>query len=100
MAGQGYYNAGFYSNPTVDGYLDQAMTAHSEQEALPYWQKAQWDSETGFSALGDAPWAWLVNLYHVYFVSQCLDVGPQRVQPHGHGWPITANIVEWQWTCK
>lgn len=99
MGGQGWYNTGFYSNPIVDNYLDQAMRALSEQEALPFWKKAQWDGATGFSALGDAAWAWLVNLDHVYFVSECLDTGKQRVQPHGHGWPITANIVEWRWTC-
>lgn len=100
MRGQGWYNTGFYSNPVVDGYLDQALSSVSEKEAIPYWKKAQWDGTTGFSALGDAAWAWLVNLDHVYFVSQCLDTGKQRIQPHGHGWPITANIVEWQWTCK
>ncbi|MCX7681096.1 MAG: ABC transporter substrate-binding protein [Anaerolineae bacterium] len=99
MGGQGWYNTGFYSNPTVDGYLDRALTAITEADAIPYWKKAQWDGTTGFSALGDAAWAWLVNLDHVYFVSECLDVGKQRVQPHGHGWPITANIVEWTWTC-
>ena len=29
----------------------------------------------------------------------CLDVGELGVAPHGHGWPITANLVEWRWTC-
>ncbi len=99
MAGQGWYNTGFYSNATVDGYLDAALGAVSEADAIPYWKKAQWDGATGFAAQGDAAWAWLVNLNHVYFVSDCLNVGQQRVQPHGHGWPITANIVEWTWTC-
>ncbi len=100
MAGQGWYNTGFYSNPTVDGYLDRALNSISEAEAIPYWKKAQWDGTTGFTVQGDAAWAWLVNLNHVYFVSECLDVGRQRVQPHGHGWPITANITEWRWTCS
>lgn len=99
MGGQGWYNAGFYSNPTVDSYLDRALSARTEADAIPYWKKAQWDGTTGFSTQGDAAWAWLVNLDHVYFVHECLDVGKQRVQPHGHGWPITANIVEWKWTC-
>ncbi|MCX7854644.1 MAG: ABC transporter substrate-binding protein [Anaerolineae bacterium] len=99
MGGKGWYNTGFYSNPTVDAYLDRALFSRTEEEAIPFWKKAQWDGTTGFSALGDAAWAWLVNLDHVYFVSECLDVGKQRVQPHGHGWPITANIVEWKWTC-
>ena len=49
---------------------------------------------------GDAAWAWLVNLDHTYFVSTCLDVGESRMEPHGHGWPITSNINTWRWTCQ
>lgn len=100
MGGVEWYNPGFYSNPKVDAYLDQAMAAASEEEAIPFWKKAQWDGETGFSAKGDAAWAWLVNLNHTYFVDNCLDVGQSQVEPHGHGWPITANIASWKWTCK
>ncbi len=100
MGGVEWYNPGFYSNPIVDAYLDQAMAAASEAEAIPFWKKAQWDGETGFTAKGDAAWAWLVNLNHTYFVDNCLDVGQSQVEPHGHGWPITANIAKWKWTCK
>ena len=96
-AGTEYYNAGFYSNLAVDGYMDQALAATSEEEALTYWRKAQWDGQTGFSARGDAPWAWLVNLNHLYLVNENLDTGKQKIQPHGHGWPVTDNIVEWRW---
>ena len=97
MQGSGSYNAGFYSNPQVDKYMEQALAASTAEEAYEYWQKAQWDGTTGLSAKGDAPWAWLVNLEHVYLVNEQLDIGKQRIQPHGHGWPITANIAEWQW---
>jgi peptide/nickel transport system substrate-binding protein len=99
QAGQGWYNTGFYSNPTADKYLDLAMSATSEREANAYWQKAQWDGTTGLSWRGDAPWAWLVNLDHLYFTDECLELGEQGVQPHGHGWPITAHITQWQWVC-
>ena len=47
-----------------------------------------------------AAWAWLVNLDHTYLVDERLDVGTSRVEPHGHGWPITANIVDWHWKKK
>lgn len=100
QAAQGdFYNAGYYANQAIDENLDLAMGAPSEAEAIAFWQAAQWDGETGFTAQGDAAWAWLVNLDHTYFVSDCLDIGQPQVEPHGHGWPITANIAEWEWTC-
>ncbi|UOQ95637.1 ABC transporter substrate-binding protein [Halobacillus shinanisalinarum] len=95
--GEGWLNAGFYSNPTVDKYMEQALAASSEAEAIQYWQKAQWDGETGYSVKGDAAWAWLVNLKHLYLVKEGLDIGEQKVHPHGHGWPITDVITQWHW---
>lgn len=92
-----YRNAGFYSNPVVDSYLDQARQAASFAESIPMWKKAQWDGKTGFSVPGDAAWAWLVNLDHIYFINQHLNVGKSQMEPHGHGWPITANIDQWKW---
>lgn len=96
MAGVEYYNPGFYSNPRVDAYLDQALAANSEEEAIEYWKKAQWDGKTGLCARGDAPWAWLVNLNHLYLIREDLDIGKQKIQVHGHGWPVTDNIAEWR----
>lgn len=95
--GEGYYNTNYYSNPTVDDYMDKAMRATSQEEANEWWEKAQWDGTTGLSARGDAPWVWLVNLKHLYFIHEDLDIGKQKVQPHGHGWPITENIEQWHW---
>ena len=101
QAAQGdFYNAGYYANQAIDDTLDLAMGAPSEAEASAFWQAAQWDGTTGFTTQGDAAWAWLVNLNHTYFVSDCLDIGQPQVEPHGHGWPITANIAEWAWTCS
>ncbi|WP_428912556.1 ABC transporter substrate-binding protein [Niallia sp. Krafla_26] len=96
-AGIDYYNTGFYQNKQVDEYLEKALTATDSQEAIEYWKKAQWDGTTGLSAKGDAPWAWLVNLDHLYLVKDGLSIGKQRIHPHGHGWPVTHNIEEWKW---
>lgn len=93
-----YYNTGFYSNPTVDDWMNKALRATREEDALEFWKKAQWDGKTGVSALGDAPWAWLVNIDHVYLVKDNLSIGQQRIHPHGHGWPVTDNIEEWKWS--
>ncbi len=95
--GKGWFNAGFYTNQTVDKYMDQALTAPSEAEAIQYWQMAQWDGETGYSWRGDAAWAWLVNLNHLYLIREGLNVGEQKLHPHGHGWPLTDVITEWHW---
>lgn len=100
QAGRGSYNAGFYNNAKVDAHLSAAERAGSFDESLPHWKKAQWDGQTGLGMKGDAPWAWLVNLDHVYFVDKCLDIGPRQLEPHGHGYPITWNVQDWKWTCN
>lgn len=92
-----YFNTGYYQNQTVDSYFKKALQAKTEDEALEFWQKAQWDGVTGYSTKGDAAWAWLVNIEHLYLVKEELDIGVQRTHVHGHGWPITDNIVDWKW---
>lgn len=96
--GVDYYNTGFYQNKTVDEYFEKALRATDEFTANEYWKKAQWDGTTGLSAIGDAPWAWLVNIDHLYLVKDGLDIGEQIIHPHGHGWPVTNNLEEWKWT--
>ena len=27
------------------------------------------------------------------------DLGQTQIEPHGHGWPITASLAQWRWTC-
>ncbi|ULL13516.1 ABC transporter substrate-binding protein [Paenibacillus sp. H1-7] len=96
-AGVEYYNPGYYNNPAVDDYMNKALRATNTKDAMEFWKKAQWDGTTGLSAKGDAPWAWLVNIDHLYLVKDNLDIGKQRIHPHGHGWPVTDNIEEWKW---
>lgn len=95
--GEDFYNINYYKNDTVDEYMEKAMRATTAEEANEYWKKAQWDGETGFSSKGDISWAWLVNLTHTYFINEDLEIGEQKVQPHGHGWPITDFINQWHW---
>ncbi|ADB33026.1 extracellular solute-binding protein family 5 [Kribbella flavida DSM 17836] len=100
QAGTGYWNAGHYANPVVQKNLDAALGATDQNQATRYWKAAQRDANgVGFGPSGDAAWAWLVNLQHTYFVSNCLDLGKPQIEPHGHGWPITAGITGWRWTC-
>lgn len=100
LGGVEYFNAGFYSNRVVDKHFADAQGAQSLEASFSFWQKAEWDGTTGFGARGDAAWAWFVNLDHIYYVNDCLDNGPTQIEPHGHGWPITAMIQDWTWTCE
>jgi peptide/nickel transport system substrate-binding protein len=95
-----YYNTGHFRDDAVDAALDAAMAAPDEASAIPHWRAAQLDDEgNGFAAQAQAAWAWLVNLDHTYLVHACLDLGDLQVEPHGHGWPVTAGIAGWQWSC-
>lgn len=99
LGGVEYLNPTYYENPRVDALLAQAQGAAGLEESFPLWSQAAFDGETGYGVKGDAAWAWLVNLDHVYFVNACLDIGSPQIEPHGHGWPITASITRWTWTC-
>lgn len=92
-----YYNPEGYSNPTVDGYLEAALSAATTEEAYEYWRKAQWDGETGTAMQGDCPWVWLVNVQHLYYVRDGLDIGRQQLHAHGASMPLIQNIEDWRW---
>ena len=96
MMGQGISNTPSYSNPKVDEYIEKALAATTMQEAIEYWKLMQWDGQTGTSV--DYPYLWLVNIDHTYFVRDGLDLGKQRLHPHGHGIPVIANLNEWSFS--
>ena len=83
-------------NPTVDRYMDSALSALNTEDANANWRKAAWDGTTGYSNQGDATWCWIANIEHLYYVRDGLDVGNQRIHPHGEGYPIISNIKEWK----
>lgn len=93
----GYNNMSNYKNPKVDEYLDKALTAATQEEANTYWKLAQWDGNTGFSGIGDAPIVWLVRVDHLYLANEKLDLGKQPIHSHGHEWALFGNITEWTW---
>ena len=93
----GWFNIVAYKNPAVDGYLDAAIGALDEQTANENWQKAQWDGQTGGSIQGDAPYIYLMNISHLYFVRDGLDIGKQKWHPHDHGFVVISNIMDWSW---
>ena len=87
-----------YSNPAVDEYMDQALACSDLEESYGLWQKAQWDGTTGVTQEGDIPWVWLVNIDHLYWVRDGLQVAEQKIHPHGHGWSVVNNVDQWSWS--
>lgn len=87
-----------YSNKTVDEYMDQALAVSDLEESYELWQKAQWDGTTGVTQEGDIPWVWLVNIDHLYWVRDGLQVAEQKIHPHGHGWSVVNNVDQWTWS--
>lgn len=93
-----YYNPENYKSPAADAYLEAALESTSTEEAYEQFRLAQWDGETGTSMKGEIPWIWLVNIDHLYFVRDGLDIGIQQPHAHGATWPLIANLKEWKWT--
>ena len=87
-----------YSNDTVDQYMDEALASSDLEESYTLWQKAQWDGTTGVTQDGDIPWVWLVNVSHLYWVRDGLQIAEQKIHPHGHGWSIVNNVDQWSWS--
>lgn len=84
-------NAGCYQNKEVDRQIDEALDCTDEAEALEHWRALQEHT----SAVGDAPYCWLVNANHVYLCADGFTFGQPVVQPHGGR--IFDNVAEWAW---
>ncbi len=87
-----------YLNAAVDEYMDQALASTDLEESYRLWQLAQWDGSTGVTQEGDIPWVWLVNVDHLYWVRDGLEIAQQKIHPHGHGWSLVNNVDQWIWT--
>ncbi len=86
-----------YSNKSVDQYMDEALACSDLEKSYQLWQQAQWDGTTGVVQQGDISWVWLVNIDHLYWVRDGLQVAEQKIHPHGHGWSIVNNVDQWTW---
>ncbi len=90
-------NRASYSNSTVDHYIDQALSASRVEASYPYWNKVYWDGSQGVAPMGDSPWVWLVQINHVYFAKENLQLIDKKIHPHGYGWTILNNVDQWYW---
>lgn len=80
-----------YADPAVDEAMDAALRCGDLTASYGLWQQAQ---ET---ILADCPWLWLVNVDHLYWVREGVQIAPQKLHPHGHGWSILNNVDAWTW---
>ena len=85
-------------SPVTDGYLAAAMAASTLEEAYENWRLAQWDGSTGTAMQGECPWVWVVNVDHLYYVREGLDLGAQRIHPHGASIPLLQSLQRWSWS--
>ena len=92
-----FYNPEGYMSETTDGYLAAAMEALTTEEAYENWKKVQWDGVSGTSMKGECPWVWIVNVDHLYYVRDGLDIGAQQLHPHGASMPLLQNLHLWSW---
>lgn len=80
-----------YANQAVDELMDAALACPVPEESYALWQQAQEEIAR------DVPWVWLVNVDHLYWVRDGLQVAEQKIHPHGHGWSIVNNVDQWEW---
>jgi len=92
-----WYNPENFASEVVDGYLDAAICARTLEEAIPFWQKAQWDGETGTSMRGECSYIFILNKTHLYWAREGLDTGDQKIHAHGDAWPLVQNVAQWKW---
>ena len=95
--GKKYAEYSPYANVKVDEYMDAALAESDLEKSYELWKDAQWDGTTGITQDGDLPWIWLVNIDHLYWVKDGLQVAEQKLHPHGHGWSIVNNVDQWTW---
>ena len=93
----GTMNFACRESEATDAYLDAALATETVEESYPLWQAAEWDGEQGVAPQGDATWAWLANVSHLYWKREGLQVARQKLQPHGHGWSILNDVDRWSW---
>ncbi|MBD2867294.1 ABC transporter substrate-binding protein [Paenibacillus arenilitoris] len=93
---KGTTNSPSYKNEIVDDYLNKAIQTTDQDEAMAYWQKAQWDGEHGANALGDSPFVPIVAFHHTFYIKDGVEIGDFRPAPHrGAYWITVENIKDW-----
>ncbi len=100
MRFNGSYNPSLYNNQKVDEYIDKALNATSEEEAMKYLKLSQWDGTTGTELYGDCVWLPILRVQHIFLVREGVNFPVENVRPAPHRggtWTITEQISNWGW---
>jgi peptide/nickel transport system substrate-binding protein len=81
-----------YTNKEVDKLMDEALATNDLNISFDLWKKSQ------EKLAEEVPWIWLVNIDHLYWVKNGLNVAEQKIHPHGHGWSLVNNVDKWYWS--
>ena len=88
-----YHSGGLYgySSAYLDALMDYALACTDLESSYALWQTVQ-------EEVADHGFLWLVNIDHLYWVRDGLQVAQQKIHPHGHGWSIVNNVDQWSWS--
>lgn len=88
-----YHSGGLYgySSAYLDALMDYALACTDLESSYALWQTVQ-------EEVSDHGFIWLVNIDHLYWVRDGLQVAQQKIHPHGHGWSIVNNVDQWSWS--
>ena len=91
---EGWGNFPRHESEKVDQHLDEAVHTSDLDESFEQFRLAQ-ETPEGHGPEGAAAWVWLVNVDHVYYVRDGLNIAEQELHPHGHGWSLVNDIDQW-----
>lgn len=88
-----YMNPNGYENAEVDAILESALKETDLNKSYNLWaDAAHTGSGSGFGPNADAPWLWIADFNHCYFVKNDIDMGTKPVM----GQDFMQNICEWK----
>lgn len=85
-------NPASYSNPEVDAFIDQAMSATDQSAANVFWRKAE------IRAAEDVPILYISRPQNNYLVRKGLRIPPlNKIPVRNQGLTVIENMNEWSW---
>ncbi len=79
-------------------YMDAALAESDlEKSTMNSGKMPSGTGRQGSPRMGIFRGSGFVNIDHLYWVKDGLQVAEQKLHPHGHGWSIVNNVDQWTW---